>query len=261
MPNMNIPGLMNNPMLGAALQASVGGGATPAEGAAPAAKAPVPTNTTDVAMHGAEAAKMAASATRTESGAGKTGARDFSFLVTEDKQDSGPNLSILDVGDSDDSGSDSEGEGEPGDGEEESGFDAGSALDQLLWRQKAVSGMETRRPGESVQQFFQRRTAGMRMLKAEAGSSESKALENEVDAALMNANVAWHWGAGDADADLSDDEREVVKQLEAPKAMLELTWDPDSGEPPPPPPEGCTSVVVHESSSAAHSTDLIIVLP
>ncbi|EOD37295.1 hypothetical protein EMIHUDRAFT_225756 [Emiliania huxleyi CCMP1516] len=30
----------------------------------------------------------------------------------------------------------------------------------------AVSGMETRRAGESVQQFFQRRMAGMRMLKA-----------------------------------------------------------------------------------------------
>ena len=111
-------------------------------------------------------------------------------------------------------------EGEPADGEEESGFDAGSALDQLLWRQKAVSGMETRRPGESVQQFFQRRTAGMRMLKAEAGGAEAKALENEVDAALQASSTQWHWGQGDHDADLSDDEREIVKQLDAPKKTV-----------------------------------------
>lgn len=117
---------------------------------------------------------------------GKTKARDYSFLVTEDKQDSGPNLSMLDGSESD-SESDSEaGDGPPdGEGEEEEGFEAGSAIDQLLWRQKAVSGMETRRPGESVQQFFARRMAGLRMLKAEAGSHDAKQLENEVSLALV----------------------------------------------------------------------------
>lgn len=111
---------------------------------------------------------------------GKKGARDFSFLVTEDKQESGPNLAMLGCSDSDsDSGSDA-GDGPAAEGEEEDGFEAGSAIDQLLWRQKAVSGMETRRPGESVQQFFQRRMAGMRMLKAEAGTSSAKQLESEV---------------------------------------------------------------------------------
>eukprot|EP00966_Prymnesium_polylepis_P059167 1371444-Prymnesium_polylepis.1 len=66
--------------------------------------------------------------------------------------------------------------------------------------------METRRPGESVQQFFARRMAGMRMLKAEAGSHDAKQLENEVDVAIMNSNTQWHWGAGDPDADLSGDD-------------------------------------------------------
>jgi len=114
---------------------------------------------------------------------GKKGARDFSFLVKEDKQDSGPNLAMLGCSDSD---SDSEGEGGgPAEGGEEDAFEAGSAIDQLLWRQKAVSGMETRRPGESVQQFFQRRMAGMRMLSAQAGTSSAKALENEVRAAWL----------------------------------------------------------------------------
>merc|ERR1719393_612941 len=89
------------------------------------------------------------------------------------------------------------------------------------------------------------------MLKAEAGSSESKQLENEGDQALMNANVAWHWGQGDHDADLSDDDCEDVKQLGGPAAALELTWDPASGDAPPPPPEGCSSIVLHESSAAA----------
>lgn len=50
--------------------------------------------------------------------------------------------------------------------------------------------METRRPGESVQQFFQRRMAGMRMLKAEAGSSEAKTLETEVCLAAVQPLVA-----------------------------------------------------------------------
>ena len=215
-------GFLTNPVL-SALQASMGigapalGGMSPG-GAVPGAAAPAapePTNTTDVHLNGHEAAKMAAGATRMEKADGKVGARDFSFLVTEDEQESGPNLSLLD--DESGSGSDSGEEGEPGNDEEGEGYDPGSALDQLLWRQKAVSGMEVRRPGESVQQFFQRRTAGMRMLKAEAGGAEAKQLENEVDQALMNANTAWHWGQGDNDADLSDDEKELVKQLDAPQ--------------------------------------------
>jgi len=249
-------GFLTNPVL-SALQATMGIGA-PAGSAAPGAPAAAEaeaTNTTDAHLNGHEAARMAAGATRTEKNDGKVGARDFSFLVTEDDQESGPNLSLLDADDSG-SGSDSGEEGEPGEGEEADGYDPGSALDQLLWRQKAVSGMEVRRPGESVQQFFQRRTAGMRMLKAEAGGAEAKQLENEVDQALMNANTAWHWGQGDNDADLSDDEKELVKQLDAPAELLqltthELTWDPASGAPPPPPPEGCSSIVVHSSAQSS----------
>jgi len=207
-------GFLTNPVL-SALQATMGVGA-PAAGAAPgAAAAAEATNTTDAHLNGHDAARMAAGATRTEKNDGKIGARDFSFLVTEDEQEAGPNLSLLDDDDSG-SGSDSGGEGDGEGDEDNDGYDPGSALDQLLWRQKAVSGMEVRRPGESVQQFFQRRTAGMRMLKAEAGGAEAKQLENEVDQALMNANTAWHWGQGDNDADLSDDERELVKQLDAP---------------------------------------------
>ena len=132
------------------------------------------------------------------------GARDFSFLVAEVEADRGPNLAILDEGDVSDS-DESAGSVAQGDGGEEGEFEAGSAIDQLLWRQKAVSGMETRRPGESVQQFFQRRMAGMRMLKAEAGSSEAKSLENEVDVANMNSMTAWRWGGGDPDGDASGD--------------------------------------------------------
>lgn len=248
-------GFLTNPVL-SALQATLGIGAPAADAAAGAAAAPFgspaaateATNTTDAHLNGHDAARMAASATRTEKNDGKVGARDFSFLVTEDEQESGPNLSLLDDDDSG-SGSDEGGEGEGEGDEDNDGYDPGSALDQLLWRQKAVSGMETRRPGESVQQFFQRRTAGMRMLKAEAGGAEAKQLENEVDQALMTANTAWHWGGGDHDADLSDDERDLVKQLDGPSEPLQLTWDPASGEPPPPPPENCNSMVVHSSAS------------
>jgi hypothetical protein len=89
---------------------------------------------------------------------------------------------MLGCSDSDSDSGSNAGDGPPAEGEEEDGFEAGSAIDQLLWRQKAVSGMETRRPGESVQQFFQRRMAGMRMLKAEAGTSSAKQLESEVRA-------------------------------------------------------------------------------
>ena len=63
----------------------------------------------------------------------------------------------------------------------------------------------------------------MRMLKAEAGGAEAKQLENEVDQALMTANTAWHWGGGDHDADLSDDERELVKQLDGPSGDQPLS--------------------------------------
>jgi hypothetical protein len=230
-------GFLTNPVL-SALQATLGIGAPAAGAAAGAAAAPFgspaaateATNTTDAHLNGHDAARMAASATRTEKNDGKVGARDFSFLVTEDEQESGPNLSLLDDDDSG-SGSDSGGEGEGEGDEDNDGYDPGSALDQLLWRQKAVSGMETRRPGESVQQFFQRRTAGMRMLKAEAGGAEAKQLENEVDQALMTANTAWHWGGGDHDADLSDDERDLVKQLDGPSGdhQTPATTSPSHG--------------------------------
>ena len=85
------------------------------------------------------------------------------------------------------------------------GFEAGSAIDQLLYRQKAVTGMETRRPGESAEQFFKRKVAGLRMLNADAGSSEAKQYEQDVDVAIMNANTAWHWGQGDHEADFRDE--------------------------------------------------------
>ena len=108
---------------------------------------------------------------------GKTRARDFSFLVTEDKQDSGPNLTRLLGDSSEDSDSDSDSGEEGNEADNMTGFEAGSAIDQLLYRQKAVGGMETRRPGESADQFFKRKIAGMRMLNAEAGTSESKQFE------------------------------------------------------------------------------------
>ena len=210
--------------------------------------------TTSVAEQGPRAAAMAAQAA---GAGGQKGARDFSFLVTEDEQEEGPNVNFLDDGDdsdSDDSGGsgDEGGEGGGEGGDDESGFDGGSAIDQLLWRQKAVSGMETRRPGESVQQFMQRRVAGMRMLKAEAGGAEAKALENEVDQAIMNANTAFHWSQGNHVADLSDEETDAEKgplALED-KGTLMLTWDPTSGAPPPPPPEGQSEAVVASGSGA-----------
>ena len=139
---------------------------------------------TKAGLQGTEAANMATHApTR---GAGTKSARDFSFLVTEDHQEPGPNLTMLDHDSDSDSYSSRRPEDLPaGDDDGDDGFEAGSAIDQLLWRQKAVSGMETRRPGESVHQFFQRRMAGMRMLKAEAGSSEAKNLETEARARFV----------------------------------------------------------------------------
>lgn len=240
-------GVLHNPTL-AALQSTMGMGAGSAlpSAAAPASSYSAATN---ARVQGQEAALQAEQAARPAED-GKTKARDFSFLVTEDKQDSGPNLSMLDGSDSDsDSDSDAGEGGGAADGEEEGEgeFEAGSAIDQLLWRQKAVSGMETRRPGESVQQFFARRMAGMRMLKAEAGSHDAKALENEVDVAIMNSNTQWHWGAGDMDADLSDCEDAPTLALEGPSDTLQLEYKPTApaeGEPPlpggapPPPPPG-----------------------
>ena len=131
---------------------------------------------------------------------GSKSARDFSFLVTEDKHESDLNLTMLDHDSDSDSNQGLDGPRD-GDGNDDTGFEAGSAIDQLLWRQKAVSGMETRRPGESVQQFFQRRMAGMRMLKAEAGSSEAKNLETEAPSRIRMKTsflveaypaTAWH---------------------------------------------------------------------
>ena len=103
---------------------------------------------------------------------------------------------------------------------------AGSAIDQLLYRQKAVSGMETRRPGESAEQFFKRKVAGMRMLNADAGTSEAKQLESEVDIAVMNSNTTWHWGAGDMDADLREDDGSTLMLTNnTPDESLQLTYN------------------------------------
>ena len=155
---------------------------------------------TKAGLQGTEAANMATHAPT--KGAGTKSARDFSFLVTEDHQEPGPNLTMLDHDSDSDSYSSRRPEDLPaGDDDGDDGFEAGSAIDQLLWRQKAVSGMETRRPGESVQQFFQRRMAGMRMLKAEAGSSEAKNLETEAPSRIRMKTsflveaypaTAWH---------------------------------------------------------------------
>jgi hypothetical protein len=125
--------------------------------------------------------------------------RDFSFLVTEDKQEIGPNLSMLggsssssdDDSDDDDHGG---GGGGGGGGEGEEGgensswdvFEPGSAIDQLLYAQKAVSGMEKRRPGESAEQYLKRKVAAMRMRQAIAGSAEAK-LHEQVHATTLIA--------------------------------------------------------------------------
>ena len=109
---------------------------------------------------------------------------------------------------------------------------AGSAIDQLLYRQKAVSGMETRRPGESAEQFFKRKVAGMRMLNADAGTADAKQLEAEVDIAVMNANTTWHWGAGDQDADLADDDGDagplMLTNANGAGEALQLTYNPEA---------------------------------
>merc|ERR1712070_674973 len=145
----------------------------------------------------------------------------------------GPNLTMLDHDSDSDSYSSRRPEDLPaGDDDGDDGFEAGSAIDQLLWRQKAVSGMGTRRPGESVQQFFQRRMAGMRMLKAEAGSSEAKNLETEVDMAIMNASTVWHWGQGDHDADFYDREEQNTENLalEGASDLFEPPYELEGGD-------------------------------
>lgn len=141
---------------------------------------------------------------------GKARARDFSFLVTEDKQEAGPNLAMLDDSADSDSDCDSDSDSNSAAGIQEAGFEAGSAIDQLLYRQKAVSGMETRRPGESADAFFKRKIAGMRMLNAAAGTSEAKGFENEVEIAIMNSKTAWNWGAGDHDADFASEDEPIM---------------------------------------------------
>ena len=93
--------------------------------------------------------------------------------------------------------------------EHDSGVEAGSAIDQLLYRQKAISGMETRRPGESAEQFMKRKIAGLKMLNADAGTAAAKDAEADVDIAVMNAKTSWHWGQGDADADFKDDDEDM----------------------------------------------------
>ena len=124
--------------------------------------------------------------------------RDFSFLVTEDEQEIGPNLTKLGGSSSDDDSDDDDDEhgggGGGGGGEGEEGgensswdvFEPGSAIDQLLYAQKAVSGMEKRRPGESAEQYLKRKVAAMRMRQAIAGSAEAK-LHEQVRATTLIA--------------------------------------------------------------------------
>ena len=186
--------------------------------------------------NGAAAAAAAAAAAQPAVGAdGKVKARDFSFMVTEDTQDSGPNLTMLEGNDDSDSDSvsDDGGEGEGGhEPDDMTGFEAGSAIDQLLYRQKAVSGMETRRPGESAEQFFKRKVAGLRMLNADAGTAEAKQYEQDVDVAIMNSETAWHWGAGDQDADFQNDEDEplMLTGNGSSSASLQLTFKNETAE-------------------------------
>ena len=137
--------------------------------------------------------------------------RDFSFLVTEDKQEIGPNLSMLggsssdDDDDSDDDADADEhghghGGGGGGGGEGEEGgensswdvFEPGSAIDQLLYAQKAVSGMEKRRPGESAEQYLKRKVAAMRMRQAIAGSAEAKLHEQVRATTLLPYTLPLH---------------------------------------------------------------------
>jgi len=178
---------------------------------------------------------------------GKNHARDFSFLVTEDKQETGVNLTMLDD-DSDDSDDDSEAgeDGEKGEPDPDE-FEAGSAIDQLLYAQRAVTGMEKRRPGENAEQFQRRRIAGLRMLNAEAGSSDAKKYENDVDVAIMNANTQWHWGAGDNDADLEDDDDDAAPLALTSTASetLQLTF-----KPPEPGAEGSANAIVPAGGAA-----------
>jgi len=191
------------------------------------ASAPVaPSSDTTLEVASAQTGKPAEPPARKDAD-GKAYARDFSFLVTEDKQESGPNLAML-GGDSDSDSDDDEGSGEGKDDPDEiDGFEAGSAIDQLLYAQRAVTGMEKRRPGESAEQFQKRRIAGMRMLNAEAGSSDAKKYEQDVDVAMMNANTQWHWGAGDHDADMDDDDDgDTLRLTDTASEVLQLTYNP-----------------------------------
>ena len=148
-------------------------------------------------------------------------------------------------------------------------------IDNLLYRQKAVSGMETRRPGESAEQFFKRKVAGYKMLNAEAGTSEAKQLENDVEVALMNAQTQWHWGAGDHEADYTEDDGPSALLLTsdeppaAPEGLLQLTHVPPppaeggalvaAGGLPPPPSDGGTALVAFDEAKATAGRKRVIV--
>ena len=72
---------------------------------------------------------------------GKKGARDFSFLVTEDEQEEGPNVNFLDDGDDSDS-DDSGGSGdEGGEGGGEGGDDGGGGATASVATYKATDAM------------------------------------------------------------------------------------------------------------------------
>ena len=282
----------NDVMLGgAAWEAVPGMGAVPvmpammAQAAGASSNAIVPSNGSPAAAAAAQQAEPPPQ----KDADGRKRARDFSFMVTEDQQESGPNLSMLGGSseeDSDDSDDEAEGGGGGGggnggggedDGDDMSKFEAGSAIDQLLYRQKAISGMETRRPGESAEQFMKRKIAGLKMLNADAGTAAAKDAEADVDIAVMNAKTSWHWGQGDADADFKDDEEEMPLMLTSNEegsgghpglgasssssaAALQLTYQPEqstaialpgapSGGGPPPPPPGSSMVLFDEAKA------------
>ncbi|KAJ1639571.1 hypothetical protein T492DRAFT_1139384 [Pavlovales sp. CCMP2436] len=120
--------------------------------------------------------------------AGQT--RDFSFLVADEPESAGENKPVLDeeclaaimgFGETErEGGSDSE-----ADALEEI---SGSALDQLIWRQKAVTGMEPRKPNESADSYMARRSAATKMIRTDHGSASAKELQEKVEIAIRNAN-------------------------------------------------------------------------
>lgn len=112
-------------MMGAApMMHAPNGGVTdpPADGVA--------TGCTAIATPGAGAAAEAANASSEQGKTpdGRTKARDFSFLVTEDKQEAGPNLSMLDASSEDDSDDDDAEEGQGEDPDDMSKFEVCASL-------------------------------------------------------------------------------------------------------------------------------------